>query len=51
MNLPAVKKLQSSESGKKFISITEIKAEELIPGGDALDSLEKDAEGLIEKVF
>lgn len=51
MNLPAVKKLQSSEGGKKFISITEIKAESLIPGKDALDSLTKDAEGLIEKVL
>lgn len=51
MNLPVVKKLKASEGGKKFISITEIKAEELIPGMDAVDSLQKDAEGLIEKVL
>jgi len=51
MHLPVVKKLQASEGGKKFISITEIKADELIPGTDAVDSLEKDAEGLIEKVL
>lgn len=51
MNLPVVKKLQSSEAGKKFISITKIPSEELIPGGDAIDSLKQDAEGLIDKVF
>lgn len=51
MHLPVVKKLQASEGGKKFISITEIKAEELMPGMDAIDSLQKDAEGLIEKVL
>ena len=51
MNLPAVKKLQSSEGGKKFIAITEIKAKELIPGSSAIDSLTKDAEGLMDKVL
>jgi hypothetical protein len=51
MNLKVVKDLQGSEAGKKFIGITEIKAEELIPGSDAIDSLQKDAEGLIEKVL
>ncbi len=51
MNLKVVKDLKASESGKKFIGITEIKAEELIPGMDAVDSLKKDAEGLIEKVL
>lgn len=51
MNLQVVKDLKASEGGKKFIGITEIKAEELIPGMDAVDSLKKDAEGLMEKVF
>jgi hypothetical protein len=50
MNLQVVKDLKASEGGKKFIGITEIKAEELIPS-DAIDSLKKDAEGLMEKVF
>ncbi len=50
MNLPMIKKLQASDAGKKFISITEIKADELVPT-DAIDSLKKDAEGLIEKVL
>jgi hypothetical protein len=51
MNLPAVKKLQSSDAGKKFIAITDIKAESALPGTDAVDSLTKDAESLIDKVL
>lgn len=51
MNLPVVKKLKSSEGGKKFIAITEIKAESVIPGTDAVDSLTKDAENLLDKVI
>ncbi len=50
MNLQVVKDLKASEGGKKFIGITEIKAQELIPT-DAIDSLKKDAEGLFEKVL
>lgn len=49
-NLPAVRQLNSSEGGKKFIAITEIKAESLIFGTDEIDSLTKDAEGLLDKV-
>jgi hypothetical protein len=51
MNLPVVKKLKSSEAGRKFIGITEIKAEELMPGMDAVDSLKNDAESLMKKVL
>lgn len=51
VNLPAVKKLQSSEAGKKFIGVTEIEIESMLPGKDALDSLTKDAQGLIDKVL
>jgi hypothetical protein len=51
MNMPVVKDLHASEAGKKFISITHIKADELVPGTGAIDSLEKDAEGLIDKVL
>lgn len=50
MNLQVVKDLKASEGGKKFIGITEIKAEELVPE-ISIDSLKKDAEGLIEKVL
>lgn len=51
MNLPAVKKLNASDAGKKFISITTIKTDQLMPGKNLLDSLQKSAKGLIDKVF
>lgn len=50
MNMPVVKKLNASEAGQKFISITEIKAEELLPDGETFDNLRKDAEGFIDKM-
>jgi hypothetical protein len=50
MNLPAIKNLQASDAGRKFISITEIKAEELLPSGETFDALKKDAEGFLDKI-
>lgn len=50
MNMPVVKKLNASEAGRKFISITEIKAEELLPDGETFDNLRKDAEGFIDRM-
>lgn len=51
MNLDVVKDLKASDAGKKFIGITEIEAEELIPSGSTLDGLQKDAEGFIDKMI
>ncbi|HTF05554.1 MAG TPA: hypothetical protein VK826_16115 [Bacteroidia bacterium] len=51
MNSPVVKNLKSSKAGQKFISITEVSVGSLIPGADAVDSLTKDAESLIDKVI
>ncbi len=51
MNSSVVKNLKSSKGGQKFISITDVSVGSLIPGADAIDSLAKDAEGLMDKVL
>lgn len=49
MNLPAVKKLEESETGKKFIEVTHIDIASAI--SNEIDSLEKDTKGIIDSLF
>lgn len=50
-NIPVIKELHATAAGKKFVGITQASSDVLLAGSNAVDSLKKDAEGVMDKII